>query len=297
MMPSRDDSNGSATTGSGCRIVRRMLLENRWGGQALISLFLSVLSGMFLTWQYNDAQPFYSTAAIEVVIPFGAFWRSLHFYSSQLFFLLLSGHFVIILWKNNHEIRPSSWIRLTLCLPVSLLLLFTGYILRGDITGESAGAIAEHITLSIPVIGDSLNSLLFSISANGIRRVYANHLIGLFLLGGICVWPHLRRYTAKWSDHLLLTLATLVLSASIPAPMEPDRIGHLNIQGPWFFLGLQELLRHVPIFWAGVAFPSLLILLLLFLSRQGSGRITLLYASAFWLILYATLTGIGMTRG
>ena len=277
-------------------MIRSLIPGNRWGGQALICLFISVLSGIVIALQYNPAEPFYSTATIELIVPYGRFWRALHYYSSQAFFLLLLLHLAVEIWKNKKEFGRWSWIRLNSSVVVALLLLFTGYVLRGDATGEAAGAIAEHIALSIPFLGAPLNDLLFDISASGALKVYANHLIGLMVLGGVCVWPHLRRYTTRFSNHLLLTGLVLLVAVTLPTPVEPDRIGLTHIAGPWFFLGLQELLRYIPPFWAGVAAPALLIAGLFLLPEKGRARALTIVFLLAWLLAYAVLTGISYLR-
>jgi len=276
--------------------ITNRLLAMHWGGHALVSLYISVLSGIVIGLQYNAHDPFYSTATIELIVPFGSFWRALHYYSSQAFFLLLLCHLTAILWKNDYSFKRSAWIRLSASVPVGLLLLFTGYVLRGDATGEAAGAIAEHITLSMPLIGESLNSILFDISAGGMKKVYLNHLIGLMVLGGFCVWPHLRRYTALWRNHILLTLLILAMSVILTTPMEPDRIGLLHIAGPWFFLGLQELLRYIPAFWAGVFVPATIICALLLLPTKKNARKRCLWFIFLWLVAYAALSYISYAR-
>ena len=274
----------------------RLLLDHRWGGQALICLQVSVLSGILLALQYNVAEPYYSTATIELVIPYGSFWRALHYYSSQGFLLLLFCHLAVVLWKGEHTYARPAWVRLTATVPVALLLMFTGYVLRGDATGEAAGAIAEHIARSIPVAGNFLNQLLFDVSASGARRIYANHLAGLVTLGGFCAWPHLRRYTARWQDHLLLLMLLAALSMLVAAPMEPDHIGLLHIAGPWFFLGLQELLRYLPVFWAGVAAPAAVIIALFALPDEKQGRRRWLLFICAWLAAYVVLSAISYWR-
>jgi len=276
--------------------LKNRLLSIRWGGHTLVSLYISVLSGIVIALQYNAAEPFYSTATIELVVPFGSFWRALHYYSSQAFFLLLICHLVAILWENDYSFKRSAWVRLTASLPVGLLLLFTGYVLRGDATGEAAGAIAEHITLAIPLIGAPLNTILFDISAVGVNKVYTNHLIGLMVLGGFCIWPHLRRFTARWRNHIPLTLIILAMSVALTTPMEPDRIGLLHIAGPWFFLGLQELLRYIPAFWAGVVVPATIIVALLLLPTETGSRRRCLLFMVLWMLVYAVLTYISYAR-
>ncbi|HEB49387.1 MAG TPA: hypothetical protein ENI89_02150 [Desulfobulbus sp.] len=286
-----------ATDSQGLMIrLGRLLLANRWGGQALVCLQVSVLSGILLALQYDVAEPYYSTATIELVIPYGAFWRALHYYSSQGFLLLLLCHLAVILWKGEYTYTRPAWVRLTTTVPVALLLMFTGYVLRGDATGEAAGAIAEHIARSIPLLGDLLNQVLFDVSASGARRIYVNHLAGLVALGGFCAWPHLRRYTARWQDHLLLLMLLPALSILVAAPMEPDHVGLLHIGGPWFFLGLQELLRYLPVFWAGVVAPATIILALLALPDGEQRRRRWLFFVCAWLAVYCVLCIISYWR-
>ena len=278
------------------KTIIRAFTKSRWGGRALICLYISIFSGIVLALQYDPADPFYSTATLELVAPYGSFWRSLHFYSSQAFFLLLLCHLIAVIIKKGPGPDRLTWIKLTASIPIGLLLLFTGYVLRGDATGSAAGAIAEHIALSIPVIGKPINSLLFDIAANGVLKVYANHLIGLMALGCLCLWTHLHRYRASLAHHIPMTLAVFAGAVLLKAPMEPDRIGLTHIAGPWFFLGLQELLRYFPPLWAGVLVPLALVMALFFLPRQKLQQKTVVLFMVFWLIGYALLSGIGYYR-
>lgn len=272
------------------------LLDYPWGGASLISLYLSILSGIVVALQYNVTDPFYSTTTIELVIPYGFFWRALHYFSSQAFFLLLLVHAGIVVGKNEMEYKRGAWLRLCSTVPCGLLLLFTGYVLRGDATGEAAGAIAEHICLSIPLVGASLNDLLFDLTDSGVNKVYAHHVIGLVVLGGIAAWPHLRRYTARWRSHLLLVLCTVLVSILFTAPIEPGRFGLLFIAGPWFFLGLQELLRYMSPFIAGVLIPLVPLGLLLWLPKTAPARTWTLQALLLWFLAYGVLTVLCIQR-
>ncbi|CAK8721838.1 Cytochrome b/b6 N-terminal region profile domain-containing protein [Candidatus Electrothrix laxa] len=297
IVPSRQDK---AKT----RLVERLhnsLFSIRWGGHALISLYISVLSGLIVGLQYNAAEPFYSTATIELIVPFGSFWRSLHYCSSQAFMLLLLVHLTLILWQNasspGYNFTQGAWLRLSASVPVALSLLFTGYILRGDVTGEAAGAIAENIILAVPLLGSFLNKILFDVNAAGAQKVYLNHLIGLMVVGGFCVWPHLRRYTAFWRNHLPLALFLLLISPVLKTPLERDHFGLLHINGPWFFLGLQELLRYIPVFWAGIFVPAIFVGALLLLPPKGRGRRRTLWFMGAWLTVYFVLSVLGFRRG
>ncbi len=281
--------------------LQQGLFAVRWGGHALISLYISVVSGLIVGLQYNAAEPFYSSATIELIVPFGSFWRSLHYYSSQAFMFFLLAHLAIILWQRDYSpadrFTRGAWLRLTASVPIALALLFTGYILRGDATGEAAGAIAENITLSFPVLGDYFNKLLFDSTTVGVQKVYLNHLIGLMVVGGVCVWPHLRRYTASWRNHIPVVFALFLLSPILKTPLERDHFGLLHIDGPWFFIGLQELLRYLPVFWAGIFIPATFVGALLFLPPEGRARRFAFWFMGAWLLVYAVLTVIGFQRG
>jgi len=264
---------------------------------SLVSLYLSVLSGVLVSLQYDPATPFFSASSLDLLTPFGQFFRSCHFYSSQMFFLLSLCHLAaVILAKTDQQLRFGKWLLLVGSVPAAMLLLFTGYVLRADATGEAAGVIAENITLSIPYLGTLLNSLLFAIEAEGMKRVYANHLIGLGVVWGVCCWDHLRRYRIGFGQHSLLLFGTVLFSLFLAAPMEPARLGLFHIQGPWFLLGLQELLRYVQPFWAGVIFPSTVLVALVCVGTEGKGRRRSLLFIAGWLTFYLILTFVATLR-
>ncbi|MBU0665033.1 MAG: cytochrome b N-terminal domain-containing protein [Proteobacteria bacterium] len=268
----------------------------KWGEWSLIALFISVLSGILVAFQYDPATPLYSAGSLDLLVPFGDYFRSLHFYSSQLFFLLTLVHLWAI-FERAETYSRSQWIRLTATLPVALLILFTGYILRADSTGASAGLIAENIITAIPGVGKTFNDLLFSITDDGMKRVYVNHVIGFGIVWGILIWEHLRKYRTSFWNHPLLTAIILLCCLLTSAPFEPEKLGVFHISGPWFFLGLQELLRFLPPLLAGVIFPSTLLLALFFLQRHNRYYYPRLLSFILgWLGTYTLLTVIALCR-
>lgn len=281
----------------------KWFIEENWGAKSLVALYFSVLSGLVLALQYDLSAPFYSVGTLELVIPFGTFWRALHFFSSQAFFFLLLIHLLAIL-ADRYFYQPTRssnadddrWFKLVLSVPVALLLLFTGYILRADATGESAGIIAENIIVSIPGVGTWLNSVLFNISGSGMKVVYANHLIGLGVFWGYLVWDHLRRYRISWRNNVFVSISVLVVSMIWIAPIEPFLPGKFHIKGPWFFIGLQEMLRFIQPLWAGVVFPCLG-LFLLYKVVVGHKYTSLSFIGwLLWCAIYSVFTFVGLLR-
>jgi ubiquinol-cytochrome c reductase cytochrome b subunit len=276
-------------------LLTEKIADIKWGEWSLIALFISVLSGVLVAFQYNAATPLYSASSLDVLVPFGASFRALHFYSSQLFFLLMLVHLWAILDRAD-AYGQGQWIRLIATLPVALLVLFTGYVLRADSTGSSAGLIAENIISAIPGVGGILNDLLFSITDDGMKRVYINHVLGLGIVWGILAWEHLRKYRTSFRHHPLLTALILLCCLLPAAPFEPERLGVFHIKGPWFFLGLQELLRFLPPLLAGVLFPSTLLLALFFLQKDNRYYPQLRTFILSWLGIYTLLTTIALCR-
>lgn len=273
------------------QVTRKTNLLNlvRWGDWSLISLYISLLSGIVVGIHYSPAEPFYSTSALDILVPYGSFFRSLHFYSSQFFFLFAVMHYLAV-FADSQSMATKPYVYLILCLPCMLMLLFTGYVLRGDATGYSAGMIAEHILEAIPLIGPALNNMLFSISTHGMDRVYLHHVISFDLLFLFLAWEHLRRYRVELANHLLFMSVLLLFSLLIAAPIDPDQLGLLYITGPWFFLGLQELLRYLSPFIAGVLVPGTLVAGLIFLRRDHRWYRILLIFIYCWLGCYVILT-------
>ncbi|RZW15513.1 MAG: hypothetical protein EX260_10215 [Desulfobulbaceae bacterium] len=266
----------------------------RWGDWSLISLYISLISGIIVGIHYSPAEPFYSASALDILVPYGGFFRSLHFYSSQFFFLFSVAHYWAV-FNKAQNITSRAYLYLILCFPCMLMLLFTGYVLRADATGYSAGMIAEHILEAVPLIGSGLNNTLFSISTHGMDRVYLHHVISFDLLFLFLAWDHLRRYRVFLTNHLLFISALLLFSLVVAAPMDPDQLGMLYITGPWFFLGLQELLRYISPFIAGILVPISLLVALIFLRKEQRYFRPLLVFICSWLALYLILTLLALT--
>ncbi len=277
------------------RSILVIFKELRWGNFSLISLYISVLSGVVVGLQYDPATPLYSVSTLDMLVPYGAYFRSLHFYSSQIFFLFCLCH-LIATFEKTADYSSKQWIMLTATLPVVILILFTGYVLRGDATGFSAGMIAEAILLDIPFIGKNINDLFFSITDNGMKRIYINHIIGFGVLWGWLAWSHVRKYRVAFSHHVTLTISILIFSILIAAPFEADHLGVFHINGPWFFLGLQELLRYLPSILAGVIYPASLIVAIALLQKKNRFFTPLLTYIIFWLFTYGILTILALNR-
>ena len=89
------------------------------------------------------------------------------------------------------------------------------------------------------------------------QRIYVTHIITFDLLWLALAWEHLRRYRIRLT----------IISCGRPCPpvqffaaaTRSEKLGVTYISGPWFFLGLQELLRYLSPLVAGCIFPGPLV--------------------------------------
>ncbi|MBX6422416.1 cytochrome b N-terminal domain-containing protein [Thermosulfurimonas sp. F29] len=259
------------------------------------ALLVAVASGLFLAYPFSESAPFVSTVGIENVVPFGDFWRRVHYFSAWLVLLSLLYHAVEALLARAYLRRtPLSWLGLTLSLPLLFILAFTGYITRWDETGRLAGYIAESLTLKIPLAGKTLDALLFMVREDGVHRAYLFHIYGsLGLLLGMGVW-HFRLRRLPLSELLLALVlccgAALVIPVGLHAPGT-----YLLVKGPWFFVGIQEALRHLRPEVAGLLFPLAGPVFYLVVVFPRVRRAALL-GLTLWGLLYGGLTLWGLWR-
>jgi len=270
-----------------------MLKIDRAGELAIAALLVSIGSGFIVAYHYDVADPFVSSVAIEAILPFGAFWRALHFWASQAFLLFL----IIHSWQSIGDLPKISrrasgrrqWIVLTLTLPIAIITIFTGYVLRYDGTGQAAGRIAEHLLLKIPMIGNVLDRFLMAITDEGLGRVYLVHVLFTAVLWWLSTWYHTRRVILGRRVFLGLLIGSIAIAILFHAPIDLPNKNVGLIQGPWFFLGIQELLRHFPPLEAGVLYPLVPVIAFAVLPWMGKRKIPL-WVLMGWLVTYCGLS-------
>jgi hypothetical protein len=116
------------------------------------------------------------------------------------------------------------------------------------------------------------------------------------------VWPHLM--AAEFVSLLVVTAALTFFSVAVDAPLR--ELANFNqtpnpSKAPWYFLGLQELLRYLHPQVAGVTVPTVIIVALFawpFIDRNPStrpdDRKLAIVIFSFFMLSFAVLTIIGM---
>ncbi|MFZ0546700.1 MAG: cytochrome b N-terminal domain-containing protein [Candidatus Promineifilaceae bacterium] len=272
------------------------------GGMSLL-LFLSlIVTGVPLMFVYvpTAVSAADSIRTITYIAPYGWLLRNLHYWAAVLLLLTTSLHLLRIVFSGSYKKpRQFNWLLGLTILLLSLLLSFSGYVLRWDVDTYGALTVGTHITQQVPIIGHWLYRLLVGgddISDTTLVRFYTWHTLGLvvpvLLLigwhafrvrrdGGISHQraeaasgkaPRISRRELVQREGMaalvvlcVLFLLALFWNAPLSPPVDPfggQLAESTHIVAPWFFVWIQALLRIWSPLLAGILIPLGVTLLL-----------------------------------
>ncbi len=277
------------------------------GGISLLLFLVLSVTGLIEMFLYvpTPEGAHESIRQITYLAPFGWLLRNMHFWAGQLMVGTVILHMARVVLSGGYKARRTNWLIGTLLLFLTLMLDFSGYVLRWDQDTAWAFMVGTNLIKAIPGIGPGLYRFVVGgemVAAPALLRFYTWHVLGLASLALIFVgWhifqirrdggiahsaptPRLSRSRLVQTEviAMLLTLAALVgLSLSANAPLGPPVDPNALItspHAPWFFLWVQELLRIWSPFVAGVLLPLLILIALALLpytldrSEAGAAR-------------------------
>jgi quinol-cytochrome oxidoreductase complex cytochrome b subunit len=271
------------------------------GGLAVFLVLVLIVTGILEMFYYipTTDKAAQSVQVITYFVPFGGLVRNLHYWSAQLLIVVSLIHLVRIVFTGAYAPpRRFNYLLGLALLVLALFLDFTGYVLRWDEGIHWALVTGTNLIGSIPAAGKALYRFLVggeTIGAATLLRFYAWHIFGLTMPvvilvgwhifrvrrdGGIAVPPPRKRDNRQRIDRfelvrrevaamLLASIALLLLSSFVPAPIAPPLGESLSIpsevHAPWFFLWVQQMLKlGSPFFWGVVVPLAILFLLTLF---------------------------------
>jgi hypothetical protein len=238
------------------------------GRIAVASFILCGLSGILLAIPYDFSRAYSSLFELLVFNPAGSFVRNIHYWSAELFFVFTLLHIYDHFSKSTESGIKNSRIWLLLCLAVVFLCyeMLSGFILKGDAAGLQARRIMGSLLEAIPFAGNMLRRA-FAGSEEHWLVIYIQH-IGLgtiILLMGL--YEHVKTILPRMKSFLVVFLGVILTSLFFRAPL--GLLECYDLKGPWFFLGIQEMLHWISRPGYLVLF-FLTMLLLLFILRYLS---------------------------
>lgn len=153
-----------------------------WGSATLFSLIIQVITGIALGFLYQPSAnvAFESLQYIENVAFLGSFIRGLHNWGASAMIFLMGMHMIRVYLNAAYKYpREMSWITGVVLMGITIVMAFTGQLLRWDNNGVWSAVVAAEQMGRIPLIGESLAYFLLggnTIGGETLSRFFAMHV-------------------------------------------------------------------------------------------------------------------------
>ncbi len=262
------------------------------GMLALAAFVICAVTGIMLVPAYKPSTPFDSLALLLLKNPTGVFVRSLHYWSAQAFFAFTLAHIVDHLLRSSEvKVRFGIWLRLGLTVPVIVASMLSGFLLRGDGAAVQALPILRTLLGFVPLIGAALPRLLTG-AGSDLSTIYLHHACTATLVIWLVTVEHSRRIVPG-AREVWWTLPVVLLPSLFLVPGLEWRSSEVEL-GPWYLVGLQELLRWLPQPRVAVWLTLAILLSLILLPKLFQPlRSRLKWTMALAVLAYTALTTVG----
>ena len=254
-----------------------------WLTQAFFTV--SMISGIIIVFAYYPSNAYESVQKINYIIPFGAFFRQLHYFSSEAFLVILLIHIVIELYKKDIKIPKISWYYAVLATFTVFILMFTGFVLKADQSANAAAQVAFSLISDTPILDNFLS--LFKDTQVFYWKFFIWHTIFLPLLLAYAIYKHVKKISVDIRYFTVAIAITMLIALNIEMPIDIALETKVEyIKGPWFFWGAENLLE-LGVSSIGVNLILLMLfvfLLFIYVSKyKNIFKILLL----LWILIYA----------
>ncbi|HEX5855270.1 MAG TPA: cytochrome b N-terminal domain-containing protein [Thermoanaerobaculia bacterium] len=267
-----------------------------FGRLAFGFLAVSALSGLALVPFFSAAHAAESLERLQGGMPWGFFLRALHAFSSFGLLVTTAAHLVQVLARRTERQLPAgAWWRSVLLLPLTILALLSGFVLRGDAAAAEALPVWSRIAETVPFLGPELARLLLGVIPGDVGAISLHHAGTFTVLLWLVTAEHGRRLVPDARSLVLAGLVSAALAGTVPLPLGPPPDASPGgaariLLGPWYLLGLQGALVDLPVPSAWLA-PLLLVLLLGTVRHaDGRARRLLLILAGAWAAAWVAFT-------
>ncbi len=154
---------------------------------------------------------------------------------------------------------------------------------------------SEPPSMGVPPSSEHTHRLLALVPPSGIQQVQSKQMDKVY------TWPHLLlvEFVALLAMGAVLLIASFFLDAPLGSLANPNEVPAIN-KAPWYFMGLQELLRYFHPMVAGVSIVGVFIVLMMAIpymdknpSAKPENRKLANMAFTFFIAFWGVLTIIG----
>ncbi|MFC2088065.1 DUF4405 domain-containing protein [Calditrichota bacterium] len=260
------------------------------GQLSAASFFIAAISGVVLALAFDIKNPLQSLQIVLISNSNATFFRNLHYWSGQLFLVFALWHFYEHLFIGSEKNVPKGiWLRLVILIPIIFYIMLSGFILKDDSEAVLAKQIFNGLIETIPIWGGELR---FAILGPGkdYQIIYVHHAATATIFAVLIIIEHTRRIWAEWIPLVYVLSVTVILGFIYPISLHTsfDPI----VKGPWYFLGLQELLHWTANpFWVVLA-GFILLIILYILPNVSKKKVSVLKYGLFLLFIFYCLLSI-----
>ena len=183
------------------------------GGLSLYLFLVLTVTGVFLMFYFHPTkgQAYQDIMYLHNDVPFGGLLRNMHRWAAHLMVITVWLHmFRVFLTGSYKSPREFNWTVGVICLVLTLLLSFTGYLLPDDQLGFWAVTVGTNMARATPLLGHegpfgaqlgmtAYNDVRFAllggsiVDANALLRAYIWHCIAIPLILSILLAVHFWR--------------------------------------------------------------------------------------------------------